>query len=465
MNGNKDTANASNSVAILALLSLIPIFIYVISNGWHSILAPFINPSENPTINLAAAWAAGIAIALVAVILAWGVASERARLRTDKTARFTWLAYLGVLIVLSALGTMNWMFTSFQSPAFLKEATEVTQARLTELDQLALSGIRLEKTDEMKAKQDQEKRELQTQRDQLANYFDIAKRKAEADPEKFKKQVIRLFESFESEVRNPLKEGCGEVSRGYLQEIQTRLPELRLPSGDCSKADPDVMLKAYRAAVDKALANWESSNEVPCNVNDAWGVGVAKIQSITRVDVPVGGSSCSEVESALRAVERSIETYISDMPQFAPGEEDLAQLRQGSSDALNDQISKVKALYLNNATMDRDAVSPVLKAAWSEYSSVHTKLAAVVDPARIGKLQPSIDDDRIDKIGNVGNTIEILISRYDRLATYPIVFAAILFDMILVAFFFRVVISRAQKRQVGGHAERLRKIRSSLNDA
>ena len=465
MNANKDTTVSSNSVAVLALLSLIPVFVFVISNGWQSILSPFVQLSDIPAVNLAATWAAAIVIALVAVVLAWGVASEHARLRTDKSARFTWVAYFALLIVLSALGTMNWLFKVIGAPTFLKEATEETKSKLTGLDQLALNGIKLLKTDQLKIKQEEEKRDLQTQREQLENYLSGAKLKASAEPEKFKKQVLDLFDDFESEVRNPLKEGCGEVARGYLQDIQAKLPDLRLPSGDCRKADPDVMLKAYRAAVDKALDSWTSSHVVPCNLPEAWNADVAKIGSITGVEIPTGGSSCAEVDATLRSVERSIETFISDMPQFAPGDEDLAQLRQGSSDSLRDQISKVNALYLDASKLTRDTASPILKAAWSEYSSVYTKLQTAVDPAELDKLPPSIDDERIDKIGHIGNTIEILSSRYNRFSTYPIVLAAILFDLILVTFFFRVEVSRSQKRQVGGHAERLRKIRSSLNDA
>jgi len=463
MNGNKDSANSSNSVAVLALLALIPIFLVVISIGWHDILEPVISPSENPSINLAA-WAAAIAIAIVAVVLAWGVASEHARLRTDKTARFTWLAYLFVLIVISALGTMNLMFMKFQVPTFLKEAAETTLAKLTELDQLALNDIKLLKSDELHAKQEEQERNLEIQRQQFANYLESAKQEASDRSESFKNQIISLFESFDAEVRNPLKAGCGEVAIGYLEKIQAKLPDLRLPSGDCSESNPDVMIKAYRAAIDKALANWANSNDVPCDVPEAWDVDISRVEAITGVDIPSGGNSCSELERTLRTVERSIETYISRMPLLAPGDEDLAQLKNDSLDALRDQITKVKALYLNT-NLERDDASPVLKAAWSEYSTVYTKLATVIGPAEMAKLPPSIDDDRVDKVGSIGNTIEILLSRYDHLATYPIILAAVFFDMILVAFFFRVETSRSRKRQVGGHAERLRKIRSSLNEA
>jgi hypothetical protein len=90
--------NSSNKVALLALFSLLPIFIFVIGNGWASILAPMLNVSELPAVDRVVAYVAGFLFGFVAVILAWGVASERARLRYENTARYAWLAYLMVLV-------------------------------------------------------------------------------------------------------------------------------------------------------------------------------------------------------------------------------------------------------------------------------------------------------------------------------------------------------------------------------
>ncbi len=465
MSGSKDTSKSSNSVATLALISLIPVFIFVIANGWQSILSQFVKISANETLNLAATWTLGVVISVVAVILAWAVASERARIRNDKAARFTWIAYFGVLVVLSALGTMNWLFKELEASTFVKESTENTLKSLTALDQFVGSAIKLTKTDEMKARQEEEKRDLQARLEQLQNYYEAAKAKAGVEPERFRNQILGLFDSFEAEVRNPLKEGCGEVARGYLQEIKTKLPDLRLPSGDCGEANPDVMLKVYREAIDKALENWASANVIPCELPDAWRGNIQKIRDITGIAVAGGDVSCSDVERTLRAVERSTQTHVAEMLPYAPGDQDLAQLKQSSSDALRDQIAKVKALYLDEKQLNKTDASPVLKAAWSEYSTVYTKLGTVVDPAELAKLPVSIDDQRVDKIGNIGNTIEILLSRYDRLSTYPIILAAVLFDMILIAFFFRVEIGRSRERRLSEHEKRLRDIRSSLNEA
>lgn len=465
MNVSKDTANSSNRIAVLALFSLIPIFIFVIANGWQSILSQFVKISANETVNLAATWTLGVVISVVGVILAWAVASERARIRNDKAARFTWVAYFAVLVVLSALGTMNWLFKELEASTFVKEATENTLRSLTALDQFANSSIKLTKTDELKAKQEEEKRDLQARLQQLKNYYEAAKVKADVEPDRFRKQILGLFDSFESEVRNPLKEGCGQVAKGYLEEIKAKLPDLRLPSGDCGEANPDVMLKVYREAIDKALTNWASANVIPCELPEAWRDNIQKIRAITGIEMPDGDVSCPDVERTLRAVQRSTETHVAEMLPYAPEDEDLAQLKQSSSDALKGQISKLRALYLDEKKLNKTDASPILKAAWSDYSTVYTKLGNVADPAELVKLPASIDDQRVDKIGNIGNTIEILMSRYDRLSTYPIVLAAVLFDMILIAFFFRVEMARSRKRPLGGHAERLRKIRSSLNEA
>ena len=86
-------SKSSNHVALLALISLIPIFVFVIGNGWASILVPYVQLGGAPSLDSIAAYTAGIMFGLVSVILAWAVASERARLRHDKTSKYTWFFF------------------------------------------------------------------------------------------------------------------------------------------------------------------------------------------------------------------------------------------------------------------------------------------------------------------------------------------------------------------------------------
>ena len=65
---------SSNKVALLALFSLIPIFVFVIGNGWATILAPVLHVTEVPTFDRILSYVAGFLFGLVAVVLAWAVA-------------------------------------------------------------------------------------------------------------------------------------------------------------------------------------------------------------------------------------------------------------------------------------------------------------------------------------------------------------------------------------------------------
>jgi hypothetical protein len=462
MNGPTTATNSSNKIALLALISLIPVFLFVITNGWASIIAPFVHISDSRVLNDIAAYSAGFLISVVAAILAWAVASERARLKYEDSARFTWIAYLGVLIAISALGTMNWLFKVSETATFIKEVAVTTELKLTELEQTVNGGIRLPQTELLKANHDRERRDLQTNLEQLKGDLAATKSNAELSLNNFKKQILQLFESFEAEVKNPLKAGCGEVARGYLTEIQQRLPDLRLPSGDCSKADAEVVVRTYRDAIDKALANWANAQTLNCEMPETWRNSVRKIHAITNAAPPLAGNECTSVETALRSIERSTETYIANMPEYAPGENGLAELKQASSLLIATQVSKVRDLYMDAEKLNKTIASPILKEAWSEYGITYKKLVGAIDDTALAKLPESIDDQRIDKIGNVTNTLEILASRYNHLSTYLIILAGILFDVILISFFYRVEISRNRKRQPTGHEKRLEEIRSTL---
>jgi hypothetical protein len=154
------------------------------------------------------------------------------------------------------------------------------------------------------------------------------------------------------------------------------------------------------------------------------------------------------------------------LPDIMPEEKELKELRDSSSARLQTQIEKINAIYRTESSPQKSVAAPALKEAWSEYRAVYKNLSQSVDPAQLSVLPADIDDQRIDKIGNISNTLEILLSRYNHLSTYPIIFAGILFDIILIAFFFRVEAVRTNpKRALNGHEERLDKILSSIKDA
>jgi hypothetical protein len=456
--------NSSNNVARLALISLIPIFIFVVGNGWASILGPYVRWGGAPFLENVVSYMAGILFAVVSVILAWAVAAERVRLRQETTSKYSWVAYLGVLFVLSALGTMNWMFKVSAAPTFIKESAIATETSLAALEKLAQNGIILVQTPKLLLEQAEQKNKLNGLVTQLKSALDAERNKTVVDRRKARDDIMTLVDAFEAEVTNELRAGCGEVAQSYIDQIKAKLPDLLLPSGSCRDAKPDVVVKTYKDAIQKAMDRLYSDPGSICVISPQVRTIAAKIEAIIKVPIMALGSSCPSREAVISDTEAAVKKYIAAFPNYSQDERELVDLRERSSQRLSAQIAKVNAIYLNAEGAPKSVAAPVLKEAWSEYRLVYNDLGQAVEVEKISTLPKSIDDPRIDKIGDISNTIEILVSRYDHLSTYPIVLAGILFDMILIAFFFRVVSSNSGKNGLTPHEIRMHKIRSSLSD-
>lgn len=455
--------NSSNKVALLALFSLLPIFVFVIGNGWASILAPMLNVSELPAVDRVIAYVAGFLFGFVAVILAWGVASERVRLRHENTARYAWLAYLMVLVGLSALGTMNWLFKVSETPTFIKETIVETEKHMTTLLQVAESGIVLTRTQTMKQEQKELEGRLNGLVAQLSGELEALSRQRIARQDKEKAEIVALADAFEAELLNPLRAGCGEVAQGYLAQIREKLPDLRLPSGNCRDANPDIVVKTYREAIQKAMDGRFGVVASECENSQAVKNIAAKIEFIIKVLPSALRSGCSSTETIISDTKRAVSKYLGSLPNVDPEEKTLKELRERTIQRLEIQITLLNKIYQNDDSLQKATAGPALKEAWSVYRAVYQDLGQVVDPARLAALPSNIEDQRIDKIGNVANTIEILASRYDHMSTYPIILAGILFDLILIAFFYRIeVVKVDRRRSLTSHEERLRGILSSL---
>lgn len=453
--------NSSNKVALLALLSLIPIFVFVIGNGWAEILDPYL-PFGAPV-----AYLAGALFGLVAVILAWAVASERARLRVETTARFTWIAYLGLLFALSALGTMNWLFKVSEVPTFLTEAAMATEDKLGKLDLLAQKGITLAQTEKLLAGQAEQMTVLDGLIVQMKGQLAAASAQNGNEQKMARDQINALMDAFESEITNPLRAGCGEVARNYIDQIKAKLgDDLNLPSGSCNDAAPEVVVKAYKESIQKAMDRRFGSPSACVNTQPVKDIA-AKIEAIIKVPLAALDGECPSSQNVINDTVATVEKYKSALPQVAPSDLELAKLRDESSFSLRKQVDAVKSIYSDARNLEKEIAEPKLKEAWSEYHRVFVELSPVIDAEKFAAaaLPDVIVDQRIDKIGSVSNTIEILISRYDHISTYPIVFAGIFFDMILIAFFARVEASRVGRTKNGlirtPHDIRMDEIRSS----
>lgn len=218
-----DIAEVSNSVSFYALICLIFIFLLIVSYGWSTMFAPVITLPDawpemlSPVFTLLR-YAAGVAIALAGIILGKAVAAERIRISVEEQPKFTntWKAYFVVLLIISALGTMNTMFMQTQGSEVLGDAISKTRNHLQELK------------------------------------FKIDAKLATPVYEQQRADIAQLFGNFEKELRNPANCGFGAQSNQRFRELQAVLPKLKplaLGSGACENVG--ALITAYKDSVDK----------------------------------------------------------------------------------------------------------------------------------------------------------------------------------------------------------------------
>lgn len=218
---SNDIEEVSNSISFYALLSLVVIFLIVVSYGWATMLEPVITlpygwADELSLIFSGLRYLAGFAIAAAGVVLGKAVAAERIRLGSEVTPMFkhTWKGYFLVLLLISALGTMNTFFMQTQQGPALGEIISKTRQQLQQLN------------------------------------FKINEKLDTPAYDQRRITIDQLFSNFEKEIRNPANCGFGPQSNLSFLELQKELPNLKrlsLGSGACQNIDPQIV--AYRDTV------------------------------------------------------------------------------------------------------------------------------------------------------------------------------------------------------------------------
>jgi len=163
-------------------------------------------------------YVAGLAIALAGIILGKAVAAERIRISSEDQPKFktTWRAYFVVLLVISALGTMNTMFMYTEQSSVLGNVISKTRNHLQQLK------------------------------------FKVETKLGTPEYENQRKDIEQIFENFKKELRNPANCGFGAQANNHFRELQTLLPKLKplaLGSGGCDNVEK--ILSEYRDTVDK----------------------------------------------------------------------------------------------------------------------------------------------------------------------------------------------------------------------
>jgi hypothetical protein len=220
---SNDIEEVSNSISFYALLSLVLIFLIVVTYGWATMLAPVITlpngwADELSLIFAGLRYLAGFAIAAAGVVLGKAIAAERIRLGSEMTPMFkhTWKGYFLVLLVISALGTMNTFFMQTQQGPVLGEVISKTRQDLQKLKFLINEKLDTPAYDQRRIEIDQ------------------------------------VFANFEKELRNPANCGFGAQSNQRFLDLQKELPKLKplaLGSGACENVD--ALISGYKDTVNR----------------------------------------------------------------------------------------------------------------------------------------------------------------------------------------------------------------------
>ncbi len=208
---------AANSSAYHALVCLVSFFVVVVTVGWGGILGPVVGTFSIMDVNFSFhRYIVAFPVALAGVYLAKAVADEKIRLAGELEPQFkkTWWAYFGVLLVISALGTMNLLF-------------KVTQENLTIDDAIVTTEKHLQKL-----------------------RFSIDKELATPNFDRQTAEIRILFNNVEKEARNPANCGFGRQTMQHLNALRAKLPKLKILSVSgtgCEKVEET--LAQYRDSI------------------------------------------------------------------------------------------------------------------------------------------------------------------------------------------------------------------------
>ena len=202
---NKRNRSASDRPAALALIAVIIIFLAVVGRGWQGLFAAY---------GLTASIIVGLLIAIIGAVLAYAIGAERAFQNSFNT---TALAYFFFLFNISALGTVNAAFVTFQAGNIFREeierASEAT-IKLRDIGQEILSS-----------------------------------------PEytEYEKEVDKRWRDLKREIENPLKCGQGEEAVRRANELQAILPSFRLLAAGSQCSNIPLLVESYEKQVSDLL--------------------------------------------------------------------------------------------------------------------------------------------------------------------------------------------------------------------
>lgn len=442
---NAGLKNTSNGAAFIALLCLIPIFLFIVTYGWYRILMPML-PIGAPY-DKALALVCGGFLAVVGVVLAKLIAADRIQIGLDpsrKNPLLAWIvscwAYILVLLVISALGTARTIFTISQAPAVLSEEMAITGTKLRDL-QIQIDGLlKTTEYDKLAAEYKARRTKMEATLGQFEAEMQRVREQQSVRLESERAKVESIWIQYKNEVENAQNCGVGPEATKRFKELQTVLKGLTAMSGassDCASAKK--VLAQDREKVDALKASQYSLAQKNCGLSPDAAQRYAELQSVLP-DLKALSSdemSCDKSPGLLAKHVELVKVAINkvDVPE-ASVPTTILTFKKDAAHNIQTQIEDIEKITLHSGKVVADDALPVLRKAWELYRKTLAQAESYADGRKIN-LPRDIKKEEIEDIENLSNILRILASRWDKFMTYLTLFAAILLDLILIAFFRR----------------------------
>jgi hypothetical protein len=442
----------SNSAAAVALIGLIPIFLFIITYGWQKIFEG-LGVFNDFTF---AQYAIALLIALTGVVFARMVAAERLRVKYSENAHSpaVWIAYFILLFLVSALGSMNTLYFKLESRSALQDAFRSTYENFSRLNQAISNDI-------VTSEYDRAKNELDTQKTTYRKSFAEFLVQAEKDKTKqlekfddFKRKAISAWEQFESEMRNPARPGFGREAKRRFDELQAAVPDMRERAGsfDASTASKmSDLLAQYKQNFENALNRRGEEISKSCTFSpetiSKLNILRDKIPEIR--PLPEATLKCSEVDNKIAQWTSDFDNALNRMTvQQSQAEMIRVAFKQNSSDEILKLMNDNANMSLDQNKITLENGRPFLEGQWRTYEKLFLEYRNLHPNPAVIKISNQIVIPEIRFIGQIGNVFELFLRRWDHLSTYLILLMAVSFDLILITFYSRYLRGKLEEDEI-----------------
>lgn len=452
----------SDTAAMAALIGLLPIFVVILTYGWTNIL------KNSITLTLDVSYAAELQkalqiiisffIALVGVILARAIAAEGKRIKIkDPDASYsTRLAYFIVLILISALGTITTGYRIFEEKNIIVEIANSTKEKLYFLKDDMSSKIKTPKYDQDVIAWRQSKENVTKNFERIKDTINtvVSERKKQLANEE--RELDNLWNDIDREIRNPQAMGIGASTRTLVSKAQAKMPNWQLQNPgigfNCSNSN---LTESEKKKCTERMNSWIETNKQifdekkdtfidsinQCSINEAILKEISELKNDIRT-VPDFGKemNCAVLQTNISEIRQKIENeYENRRPQYTDEEQALIALKTKINADLKIEIDNIDEHLKNAQKISKDESTLILKASWAKYKELRDDAKNKNIEIDASKLPVSIDDAKIDYLGQITRTLELMVERYNKPMTYFIAFLGVIMDLILISFYSRTI--------------------------